>query len=35
VTQVLMLVCTATYMVLAVGYVYLNWKQLSSLVSGG
>jgi hypothetical protein len=34
VTQVLMLVCTATYMVLAVGYIYLNWKQLSGLLFG-
>ncbi len=35
VTQVMMLVCTLTYMVLAVGYVYLNWAQLSKLLTGG
>ena len=35
VTQVMMLLCTVTYMVMAVGYVYLNWAQLSKLATGG
>jgi hypothetical protein len=35
VTQALMLFVTATYIVMALGYLYLNREQLLSLILGG
>jgi hypothetical protein len=34
VTQALMLLCTAAYMVMAVGYVVLNWRQILAMLGG-
>jgi Mn2+/Fe2+ NRAMP family transporter len=34
VTQTLMLLCTAAYMVMAVGYVVLNWRHILAMLGG-